>query len=175
MLLGGLAALFLQLWVSIRDRHQNRVFAGDPWDGRGLEWATSAPPPEYNFATIPHVSDRDPFYDGKRRGDIYRSPDRYEAIDVPREGVLGPVIGVAGAAVGFALVWHMGWLAALGLLVVIGSVIARSFARDVERTIPAAEVEAAHQRWLDAVHATPATPRELETTRANHGLAEVLA
>ena len=32
-------ALFVQLWVSIRDRDANRVFAGDPWDGRGLEWS----------------------------------------------------------------------------------------------------------------------------------------
>ena len=175
VLLGGLTALFLQLWVSIRNRAQNRVFAGDPWDGRGLEWATSAPPPEYNFAVIPQVGGRDPFYDGKRRGDVYRPPDRYEAIEVPRESRLGPVIGVAGAAVGFALVWHMWWLAALGLLVVIGAVIARSFARDVERTIPAATVEAAHQRWLAAVHTTPAIPREVETTRANHGVAEVVA
>ena len=175
VLLGGLTALFLQLWVSIRDRAQNRVFAGDPWDGRGLEWATSAPPPEYNFAVIPHVGGRDPFYDGKRRGDVYRPPDRYEAIEVPRESALGPVIGLAGAAVGFALVWHVWWLAALSLVVVIGSVIARSFTRDVERTIPAATVEAAHQRWLAAVHTTPAIPREVETTRANHGVAEVVA
>ena len=175
VLLGGLTALFLQLWVSIRDRAKNRVFAGDPWDGRGLEWATSAPPPEYNFAVIPQVGGRDPFYDGKRRGDVYRPPDRYEAIEVPRESRLGPVVGVAGAAVGFALVWHMWWLAALGLLVVIGAVIARSFTRDVERTIPAATVEAAHQRWLAAVHTTPAIPREVETTRANHGVAEVVA
>ena len=28
-------ALFVQLWVSIRERDDNRVFAGDPWDGRG--------------------------------------------------------------------------------------------------------------------------------------------
>ena len=173
VLLGGLSALFLQLWVSIRHRAQNRVFAGDPWDGRGLEWFTSAPPPEYNFAVIPKVGGRDPFYDGKRRGDIYTPPDRYEAIEVPRESLLGPLIGVAGAGVGVARVWHMWWRAALGLLGVIGSVIARSFARDVERTIPIATVEAAHQRWLAAVHTTPPIPRELETTRANHGVAEV--
>ena len=175
ILLCALASLFVQLWVSIRDRDQNRVFAGDPWDGRGLEWSMSAPPPEYNYAVIPHVGGRDPFFDGKRRGDVYRPPDRYEAIEVPRESMLGPVIGIAGAAVGFALVWHMWWLAALGLVVVIGALIARSFARDVERTIPAAKVEAAHQRWLAAVHATPPIPRKLETTSANHGLAKVAA
>ena len=43
----GLAALFVQLYVSIRERDANRVNAGDPWDGRTLEWSTAAPPPEY--------------------------------------------------------------------------------------------------------------------------------
>lgn len=46
ILLAALASLFVQLAVSIRERHDNDVFAGDPWDGRGLEWWTSAPPPE---------------------------------------------------------------------------------------------------------------------------------
>ncbi|MBC7573608.1 MAG: cbb3-type cytochrome c oxidase subunit I, partial [Herminiimonas sp.] len=49
----ALATLAVQLWVSIKHRDQNRVFAGDPWDGRSLEWSVSAPPPEYNFAVIP--------------------------------------------------------------------------------------------------------------------------
>ena len=37
VLLGALASLFIQLWVSVRQRDANRVTAGDPWDGRGLE------------------------------------------------------------------------------------------------------------------------------------------
>ena len=28
----------------------------DPWDARTLEWATSSPPPEYNFAEVPIVT-----------------------------------------------------------------------------------------------------------------------
>ncbi len=42
-------SLFVQLWVSIRRREQTRVFAGDPWNGRTLEWSRPGPPPEYNF------------------------------------------------------------------------------------------------------------------------------
>jgi cytochrome c oxidase subunit 1 len=38
----------------------------DPWDGGTLEWATSSPPPPYNFATIPMVRARDPFWAVKR-------------------------------------------------------------------------------------------------------------
>src|SRR5699024_4275222 len=34
----AVAALFIQLWLSIRRRQENRVYVGDPWDGRSLEW-----------------------------------------------------------------------------------------------------------------------------------------
>src|SRR5262245_19622677 len=47
----------------------------DPWDAWTLEWATSSPPPAYNFATIPVVASRRPLWDLKHPED----PDsRYE-------------------------------------------------------------------------------------------------
>ena len=40
--------------------------AGDnPWDAPSLEWATSSPPPEYNFAHIPAVESRTPLWDNR--------------------------------------------------------------------------------------------------------------
>jgi cytochrome c oxidase subunit I+III len=35
----------------------------DPWSGDTLEWTTTSPPPEYNFATIPTVRSREPAWD----------------------------------------------------------------------------------------------------------------
>ena len=40
---------------------------GDPWDGRTLEWSIPSPPPEYNFAEIPTVYDRDDWWSQKRK------------------------------------------------------------------------------------------------------------
>ena len=76
----------------------------------------------------------------------------------------GPVIGVVGAAAAFGLVWHMWWLAILGVLAIIAAVIARSFARDVHRIIPADEVERTERRWLHAVAEATPIPREVEMT-----------
>jgi cytochrome c oxidase subunit I+III len=56
---GVLLSLVNFLWSFVQ-----RVPAGpDPWGGDSLEWATSSPPPEYNFATIPVVSGRHPLWD----------------------------------------------------------------------------------------------------------------
>ena len=41
----------------------------DPWDAWTLEWATSSPPPEYNFAVEPVVSSRRPLWDMKHPDD----------------------------------------------------------------------------------------------------------
>ena len=173
VLLAALVSLMVQLWVSIRERDANRVTAGDPWDGRGLEWSTSAPPPEYNYALIPYVDGRDPFYDGKRKGNPYAPPVRYEDIEMPNNSMTGPVIGVVGAVTGFGLVWHIWWLGIVGIVTIIITVIARSFVRDVHHIILAAEVERTEQKWLRTVASSIPIPRQIEMTSANQGLAEV--
>ena len=119
------------------------------------------------------MTGRDTFFSAKRSHEAYHEPLRYDAISVPRESASGPVIGIAAAAAAFGLVWHMWWLAAVGLLVCIGALIMRSFARDVDRTIPAKEVARREQAWLDAVQTALPIPRRDETKPVNHGLAKV--
>jgi hypothetical protein len=41
----------------------------DPWDAWTLEWATSSPPPEYNFEKIPVVRSSRPLWDLKHPHD----------------------------------------------------------------------------------------------------------
>jgi cytochrome o ubiquinol oxidase subunit 1 len=171
VLFAGLVSLFIQLWVSVRDRAANRVPVGDPWDARGLEWSTASPPPEYNFATIPQVSRRDAFFWRKRHEGAYHPADHYRDIVLPRNSLTGVAIGVFAAICSFGLVWHIWWLAVFGLAVVLLAVIGRSFARDVERIIPAAEVERIDRHWLTVAAAAKMIPRQLEETAANEGLA----
>ena len=167
------AALVVQLWVSIRDRDKNRVKAGDPWDGRALEWATSAPPPEYNFAHLPHVDKPDWFHDAKRKGAPYARPEEYHDISMPKNSAVAPILGVAGAAVGFALTWYMWWLAILGMVAIIATVIARSFVRDTHKVIRAAKVLHTDAMWHRAVEKARPVRRENETSVVNTGLAQV--
>ncbi|WP_145205867.1 cbb3-type cytochrome c oxidase subunit I [Sphingobium sp. B2] len=175
MLLAALVTLFVQLWVSVRQRDANSVPVGDPWDGRGLEWSVSAPPPEYNFAVIPHVAGRDPFFDGKRKDHPYFAPGPYKSIEMPRNSAVGPILGGLGAATAFALVWHIWWLAVVGSIAVVATVIARSFIRDVNRIIPAEAVARIETDWHDTLAGVASCPRELETMSVNRGLAHIPA
>ncbi|SDM29442.1 cytochrome o ubiquinol oxidase subunit 1 [Methylobacterium phyllostachyos] len=172
LLLTALATLFVQLVVSVRERERNRVPVGDPWDARSLEWSVSAPPPEYNFATIPQVGRRDAFYWRKAARGAYKPADHYRDITVPKNSWVGPFVGLGGAACGFGLVWHIWWMTILGFAGVWITVVVRSFVRDTHRVIPAAEVEATDRRWLDQAASAHPIPRRLEESPENFGLAE---
>lgn len=41
----------------------------DPWNAWTLEWASTSPPPAYNFETIPTVRSRRPLWDLKHPDD----------------------------------------------------------------------------------------------------------
>jgi cytochrome c oxidase subunit I len=49
--------------------YRGEVADNDPWDAWTLEWATSSPPPVYNFATDPVVQSRRPLWDIKHPED----------------------------------------------------------------------------------------------------------
>ena len=167
----GLVSLIIQLIVSIRDREQLGVPVGDPWDGHTLEWSVSAPPPEYNYAVIPLVQDRDAFRAMKQHGVAYEPPDRYDDIKLPKNSAVAPVIFVLASMLGMALVWHIWWLTIAALVAIWATIVARSFCLDTEKTIPAAEVRRQHEQWLDGLRNVVPATRDVETTPANRGLA----
>ncbi|MDO8548271.1 MAG: cbb3-type cytochrome c oxidase subunit I [bacterium] len=133
----------LQLIVSIRDRKKNIAGSdpsrlgrseADPWDGRTLEWSTSSPPPHYNFATIPHVHGRDPHWYSKQEGAALTGSHE-EKIEIPNSSPIGFIIALCATAFGFGIVWHIWWLAALGLIAIIACIITRSFDEKTEYTL----------------------------------------
>ena len=112
---------------------------GDPWDGRTLEWSTSSPPPAYNFAFTPVVHDNDAWCDMKQRG--YERPlDGFIPIHMPRNTGAGFVLAALSAVLGFALIWHMWWLAAAAFVALIVAAIGHTFNYDRDYHIPADEV-----------------------------------
>ena len=132
----GILTQLLQLAVSIKDRNKNRDLTGDPWGGRTLEWATSSPPPFYNFAEVPQVHDLDAFWDMKEKGIAYKQPAKYDEIHMPKNTGAGVLIGLFSLVMGFALIWYIWWLAIVGALGVVITWIAHSFNDDVDYYVP---------------------------------------
>ncbi len=142
----GINCLIIQLVVSIWKRHENRDAIGDPWDGRSLEWATSSPPPAYNFAVIPEVRCIDTFMDMKEKGVAYARPTSYQAIYLPRNTGIGVIFGGSAFVFGFAMIWHIWWLAMAAGLAMLAAIIVYSFDDDNEYCLPAAEIELIEDR-----------------------------
>jgi len=156
----GIAALGIQLVVSIRNRNANLDMTGDPWDGRSLEWSTASPAPFYNFAHVPTITSLEPHWDAKKAGTAYVEPAAYEDIHMPRNTGAGFIIAAISLALCFALVWHIWPLAIVSLLGMIVAFIVRTYDRDVDYYVPAAEVaaiERARFARLPATHPTAAT------------------
>ncbi|HVU19177.1 MAG TPA: cytochrome c oxidase subunit I [Rhizomicrobium sp.] len=51
---------------------RGRVGGDNPWDAPTLEWATTSPPPPYNFVVIPTVASRHPLWEDRLNADDQR-------------------------------------------------------------------------------------------------------
>ena len=146
LVLCGILSLLVQLVVSIRNREQLRDVTGDPWGGRTLEWSTSSPPPDYNFAFTPVVHDLDAWYDMKNRG--YARPlTGFKPIHMPKNTGTGAIIGGLSIVFGFAMIWYIWWLAALSFAAIFVVSIVHTFNYNRDFYIPVdAVVRAENQR-----------------------------
>jgi cytochrome o ubiquinol oxidase subunit 1 len=135
-ILAGILAFLIQLYVSFKNREALRDTTGDPWNGRTLEWSTSSPPPEYNFAFTPVVHELDAWWDMKQRG--YQRPvSGFTPIHMPRNTSTGIILGGLSVALGFGLIWHMWLLAGLVFVAMIAVTIWHTFDYDRDFHIPA--------------------------------------
>jgi cytochrome o ubiquinol oxidase subunit 1 len=135
----GILCQLAQIYVSIRTRDLRRDLTGDPWNGRTLEWATSSPPPPYNFAVLPRVETIDAFWEMKRQGLAPPAPP-YDAIEMPRNSATGFVVAFFAVVTGFSLIWQIWWLAILGLLAIAVTVLAFGWSENREREVAAGEI-----------------------------------
>lgn len=143
IILAGIILQIAQLVVSIRRREELRDETGDPWNGRSLEWATSSPPPAFNFAVLPRVEGEEAFWSMKQRvrqeGRLDEVP-AYTDIEVPRNSPTGFICAFFSAFMGFALIWHIWWIVALAALGAFATFVVFAWRDEVEYVIPAAVV-----------------------------------
>jgi cytochrome o ubiquinol oxidase subunit 1 len=139
----GIALQITQLVVSIRTRERRRDTTGDPWDGRTLEWSTASPPPHFNFAVLPTVTQEEAHWGAKveeRKAKRLAEEPRYEPIEMPRNSATGFITAFFATIMGFAMIWHIWWLVALGLVGAYATFVVFAWRDVAETRIPASEV-----------------------------------
>jgi cytochrome c oxidase subunit I len=140
----------------LRSRVRGAPAGPNPWDGPTLEWATSSPPPPYNFLVIPTVGSRHPLWD-KRLEEAGRSVlDQGPTLDEDKttletspldgqltdvlhmpEDTLYPVLhALAVMATFYGLLVRSTWLSVAGAVLVLALTIGWLWpsARELEET-----------------------------------------
>lgn len=149
IILCGALIQFFGLFWSIKIRKKNWDHSGgDPWNARTLEWSIPSPPPVYNFAIIPTVNQIDPLW-AIKRGEAPEQEKQYEDIHMPVNTPMGVYVGALCVAFGFAMTWHIFWLAIISFTAIGICVIIRLSGKDEHEVIPAEQVkkmEEAHLR-----------------------------
>ncbi len=142
----GIAIQVYMIIKSIRMRKQYTTHSSDPWNGRTLEWFAHSPPPFYNFAILPPITSNEVFWDMKKNN--WHMEKKYSDIECFKNTGMGVYISIFAFLAGFAIVWHIIWLALLGLIGVIGCLIAISFDDHLEYILPAEQVAKIERSYI---------------------------
>ncbi|MEG0437721.1 MAG: cytochrome aa3 quinol oxidase subunit I [Solibacillus sp.] len=132
--------LVWNIWYSFKN--SSRDISSDPWDARGLEWATHTPVPVYNFAITPNLEKGSPeaFWDAKKNGvELFKG--KIEDIHMPNNSGQPFIMSVFFFIAGFAMVFSMWPMAIFGLIGVLATMAVRSLEDDHGYHIHAHEVE----------------------------------
>ena len=126
-------ALLVFVYNIVSNWIKGELAPGDPWDARTLEWSIPSPPPEYNFAEIPTVYGRDPWWAQKRRQVPHAVPvgggseDNGEhSIHLPQPSYWPIVVSIGLLIGGFGLIYSFA-AAAIGIAITMVGTYAWSF------------------------------------------------
>ncbi len=124
----GILLFLIDIYLCVT---KGKPAGNDPWDGRTLEWAISSPPKHYNFAAVPKIPARDCWFAHK-----YGSAKQKIGWQKEDHGIHMPsqswwplfascgflILGIA-FPIKHAGVPYMGWLAILGLTILVFGII----------------------------------------------------
>jgi cytochrome c oxidase subunit I len=121
---------------------RNEKAVSDPWDGRTLEWATSTPVKEYNFAQTPVVRELDALWYEKMKGNK-RLPvaEPLGEIHMPNGSILPLIMSIGLFIASFGFIYHTYVISIIGIGITLGCMIIRSVKEDHGYHIPIDQIE----------------------------------
>jgi cytochrome o ubiquinol oxidase subunit 1 len=89
---------------------------------------------------MPRVDSLDAFWEMKQGGQTQLAPSSYEPIEMPRNSPTGVITAFFAVIFGFAAIWHIWWLAIIGVIAVAIMAMVFGWSEDREEEITSAEV-----------------------------------
>ncbi|AUW94914.1 cytochrome c oxidase subunit I [Sulfobacillus sp. hq2] len=133
---GFVVMVYNFVWSQI---HGEIDVTGDPWDGRTLEWSTPSPAPEYNFARIPVVTDRDAWWAIKqdhKSNVIQIKPQEIQDIELPKSSAIPFLMGLSFFVFSVGMVFSWWWIAVVGFLGFVVCMLVGTFDYDDHKEVP---------------------------------------
>lgn len=76
---------------------------------------------------MPHIHERDAFWEMKEKGEAYKQPEHYEEIHMPKNSAAGMVYcRFRNGILVCAMIWHIWWMAIVGFAGIVISWIVKS-------------------------------------------------
>ncbi|HEX7091060.1 MAG TPA: cytochrome c oxidase subunit I [Longimicrobiales bacterium] len=121
------AGVLVFAWNLLRSWRRGQPAGDNPWGAYTLEWATTSPPPPYNFAQIPTVRSREPLRDDGETIRALATGAPPEDLHLPRPS-FWPLVTALGVLLTFALfMTELWWPPLIGLLVTAIGVVCWAF------------------------------------------------
>ena len=112
----GVAVFVINFFRAMR---QPQTAPPNPWDAATLEWATTSPPPEHDFDTIPVVRARDPLWHDRDHSIAPPEPTG-EHIHLPPPSYYPVIIAVGVVLMALGPISHLALTALGGVVVIYG-------------------------------------------------------
>lgn len=146
LLAAGFAVFCYNIYWSFRYADKN--VTGDPWDARTLEWMTASPPQHYNFAKLPVVHSRDPFWHMKKRDEgLVLKEEELEEIHMPSNSGLPIILSGVFFVVGFFMVFELHIPALVCAIGIIAGLAIRSFDYNNGHHVHIEEIRDTEKAW----------------------------
>lgn len=133
----GILCQCIQITISVYHRKKYKDIQGNPWNGYTLEWATTSPPPFYNFAIIPVINNsRNVIWYVQNNRKTNLCSIKYEPIHMPKNTYAGILISFFALIFGFGIIWHIWWIVILNACGIIMTWVLYTFKKNKEYYVP---------------------------------------